>query len=624
MKQTLKYALFTVLGMAVVAPAMAQNFPDVPENHWAYEALDSLKREGILVGYPDGLFRGPRNATRYELAIAIHATYKKLMGITNGLSEQIKALEEKIDGTGEPGDLKGLRDQLAALQSQVDGMKGWGDEVAGLKKLAEKFEKELASLGVDVAALQKDLTDIEKRLTAVEKRSFAVDISGDASLLVIAGNSRDGFSGMNKEGRIVGVNENTLGAAGMTKDLNVYHEAAITLKGTNTEGPKWHATLVYGNVMGPGGYPDMASRPGGPYTNTTGEMYVDSLGVAFDTSLLGLPFSAEIGRIGVEVGPYLFKRPDTTYYFQNPRWDDGKWRMDGANVDFKFGAVDLAVFAGKNSMLSTVNGIDLNPKMFTDQVTGTPALIDTTLGAKLGVPIGNLGKVSAAYLYHDSNTPVLAGVPDRMNVYGGEGNFKFGNIAVNGGYAKSLLSRNTSSIGRDFMNQAAFANAGYEANNWGLMVEYRKIQQYFQAAGSWRRIGTFYNPTNIETFYGKAHLNPASGIVLSYEGEFGQTIEPTFGLAADTDIQSHNATLGYRLNENWMATVGYEDVKIEAIPGDIRQKWASLNLGYNLGANSTLRLGYEYGSVTNPIAWGAGAAGTYRGGQLTTQLTIRF
>ncbi|HZH98073.1 MAG TPA: S-layer homology domain-containing protein, partial [Fimbriimonadaceae bacterium] len=69
MNKTLKLALGAVLTAGVMTSAMAQdNFPDVPDNHWAYEALARMKREGLLVGYPDGLFRGNRPASRYELA----------------------------------------------------------------------------------------------------------------------------------------------------------------------------------------------------------------------------------------------------------------------------------------------------------------------------------------------------------------------------------------------------------------------------------------------------------------------------------------------------------------------------------------------------------------------------
>ncbi|HSI71607.1 MAG TPA: S-layer homology domain-containing protein, partial [Fimbriimonas sp.] len=86
MKRTFKYALASVLAVGMVAPAFAQdNFPDVPENHWAFEALARLKAAGILVGYPDGLFRGGRPASRYELAVALHAAWQNMQNITNGL-----------------------------------------------------------------------------------------------------------------------------------------------------------------------------------------------------------------------------------------------------------------------------------------------------------------------------------------------------------------------------------------------------------------------------------------------------------------------------------------------------------------------------------------------------------
>ncbi|MBN8689148.1 MAG: S-layer homology domain-containing protein, partial [Armatimonadetes bacterium] len=55
MKSTFRIALAVAMTTLFVVPAMAQdNFPDVPENHWAFEAIENLKREGILVGYPDG------------------------------------------------------------------------------------------------------------------------------------------------------------------------------------------------------------------------------------------------------------------------------------------------------------------------------------------------------------------------------------------------------------------------------------------------------------------------------------------------------------------------------------------------------------------------------------------
>lgn len=47
-------------------------FPDVPSNHWAYEAVSDLSRLGLVEGYPDGTFGGDRMMTRYEFAQIVY------------------------------------------------------------------------------------------------------------------------------------------------------------------------------------------------------------------------------------------------------------------------------------------------------------------------------------------------------------------------------------------------------------------------------------------------------------------------------------------------------------------------------------------------------------------------
>ncbi|WP_302609593.1 ESPR-type extended signal peptide-containing protein [uncultured Mitsuokella sp.] len=47
-------------------------FPDVPENHWAYQYVKYLAEHGYLQGYPDGEFKGDRAMTRYEYAAIIY------------------------------------------------------------------------------------------------------------------------------------------------------------------------------------------------------------------------------------------------------------------------------------------------------------------------------------------------------------------------------------------------------------------------------------------------------------------------------------------------------------------------------------------------------------------------
>ena len=68
----MKKVIFTILILASVTTVWAQGpFNDVPTDHWAYEAINKLQQDGVLIGYPDGTFSGKRAVTRYEFATAL-------------------------------------------------------------------------------------------------------------------------------------------------------------------------------------------------------------------------------------------------------------------------------------------------------------------------------------------------------------------------------------------------------------------------------------------------------------------------------------------------------------------------------------------------------------------------
>lgn len=55
----------------------SKDFPDVPKNHWAYEAVSRLGGNGIVDGFPDGEFKGDRTLTRFEMAQMIYNALKQ-------------------------------------------------------------------------------------------------------------------------------------------------------------------------------------------------------------------------------------------------------------------------------------------------------------------------------------------------------------------------------------------------------------------------------------------------------------------------------------------------------------------------------------------------------------------
>jgi len=66
-------------------------FPDVPENHWAYDYVESLQKRGIIEGYPDGNFAGDRSMTRYEYAAMLYRALEKGFPVDGRLLKEFEA-----------------------------------------------------------------------------------------------------------------------------------------------------------------------------------------------------------------------------------------------------------------------------------------------------------------------------------------------------------------------------------------------------------------------------------------------------------------------------------------------------------------------------------------------------
>jgi predicted nucleic acid-binding Zn-ribbon protein len=117
---TLLAGLLTVLSLGF---GLAQ-FSDVPAGHWAKEAVESLAAKGIIVGFPDGTFRGNEPITRYQAALIIYRLLQQI-------EEELKA--------------KGESPTMEAMSSE---------DLEALKNAIQELAAELAALGVRVSALE--------------------------------------------------------------------------------------------------------------------------------------------------------------------------------------------------------------------------------------------------------------------------------------------------------------------------------------------------------------------------------------------------------------------------------------------------------------------------------------
>ncbi|BBL83183.1 S-layer homology domain-containing protein [Thermus thermophilus] len=166
---TLLAGLLTVLSMGF---GLAQ-FSDVPAGHWAKEAVEALAAKGIILGFPDGTFRGNENLTRYQAALLIYRLLQQIEEElkTQGTSPTMEALA--------PEDLEALKNavqelaaELASLGVRVSALEDSAatkEDIARLEAMiAELKAQPMPEPGMDQAALQ-DLMD------RVEAASIAAD-----------------------------------------------------------------------------------------------------------------------------------------------------------------------------------------------------------------------------------------------------------------------------------------------------------------------------------------------------------------------------------------------------------------------------------------------------------------
>ena len=82
-EQAAEIAELKAMHHLAIDPNKSMLFPDVADNHWAYEYVTKLAGNGIIEGYPDGLFKGNQVMTRYEFAAIVYRLMEKGLGHTD-------------------------------------------------------------------------------------------------------------------------------------------------------------------------------------------------------------------------------------------------------------------------------------------------------------------------------------------------------------------------------------------------------------------------------------------------------------------------------------------------------------------------------------------------------------
>src|SRR5262245_1911238 len=147
----------------------AQTPQDVPQSHWAYQAVNDLASKGLIKGYPPtGNFLGSRTLTRYEMATIIQRVLAYVDdnyarkgavqpgGVTKEELAEIRRLVDEftVELTVIGTDQKRVRGQLGGLQTDVDALKQQG---ADLKQGLQASIDAINEQGARISALDEAL-----------------------------------------------------------------------------------------------------------------------------------------------------------------------------------------------------------------------------------------------------------------------------------------------------------------------------------------------------------------------------------------------------------------------------------------------------------------------------------
>ena len=195
-----KILLALLASTAVGGVAAAQSFPDVPSDSYAAEAVSRLADLGIVIGFPDGTFRGNEAFTRYQAALVVSRLLDTVQGemltsadldtLRNAVQElasdvaanqqSVQDLQSAISSSqgADPAAVEQLQSQLDALTVELDTLNAAQAAAAGLEQQVQSNTDQISQLG-DLVGILND--DIQGATSGQTDTSFLDDITQNTS-----------------------------------------------------------------------------------------------------------------------------------------------------------------------------------------------------------------------------------------------------------------------------------------------------------------------------------------------------------------------------------------------------------------------------------------------------------
>lgn len=642
------------LSLALVTSALAQlppdSFKDVPSEHWAYQSVDALRAKGILVGYPDGLYRGKRTLTRYEFAVAL----KRAL-------DQIQATPGDKGPAGAPGQPGPAGAAGEAGPAGPKGDSGIGpEELAALKKLLDEFKAELSNLGVNVNAINAKLDKLARDVAALKTEIAGMPKITGGMYVGIRADRANGLY-VDRDGVALSNLDTPMGGGVWKSMVNtpvVLHQFNLNVTKSWGDAGTLKATIVNSNYKGY--LNDLTAIATGAPLNTSprSDTYLDQLVMTAPFAGIGREGNLTLGRFGFALTPLTLSKISVDSYLTNPLVDDGKLRMDGFNLTTKLGSVGVNAFAGQTSRPTGTDGMP-----FSAPIAGASGFaIFAADGGLLAKPLAQVyngqmlvDQVGGVELKLPLNMANGAHVGVRAALATGTDGVGFNNVQTIGADAGVKLSETvnlTAEWAKTNTGTGRLGSVNVHDNNAytgnlelgtllgvNMTAGYKYVDPLFYAPGFWGKIGNWFNPTNVQgpSLRMNKDLTPNMGLTLGGDYVFAaRDRAAAYSLGKDDEIWRALAGLKWDVSESLTASVDWEGVywKLQGKHGAIGsaatlvhpvEHYITLGAGYKWNDAANIKLGYQLGSFNGHgfLTAGGGLSG-YNYNTFTSTVNVKF
>jgi hypothetical protein len=661
----LTFLLIAAMLMLMAVAVFAQDgFKDVPDDHWAYDAVSKLQAAGMVQGYPGGLFMGKRTLTRYEFAVVIQNVYEKLKA-------EIPPVQPPVS-VAQPVDLSNyvtkadLNNILKAYSTAGFATKGDLDAAiakmsADIKALGAEFRKELDSLGVRVSDLDAKVNDLAATVAALKIEVERVKITGTYNAVVKFANNASKYPGtvpfIDSDNRQANANDATFRSVAFLNDFD------LTIKGKVSENTSVMALLNMGNYLNyldqvdTYNYGNIARNATVPFETAAVGGNSPTTGF-FDNNIFPYYLNLEtktgfgdltVGRLPVQVSRYTLKKIDVDQYVTNAKTDDGNYPIDGFKLKSVYGGIDVLGFAGKTDnnqfLMNGLSSLFLTGGALDGTVTEwTQKSMTQIAGVNVGVGLPWDGRIGLTYTRNWSEKSWVNDQRNQDEVMGADLTlplpwFAGINLAASAGVTNQLADV-------PGVNKLDWRNGIYDVKLAGpvgpvsLGVGYKRIGENYDAPGDWGKIGRWQNPRMIKGLYANLGYEILGNLKLNLGGEmykFTDTkLQAAGNLYKDDKINRFTGGLEWKMSDanalgldvEW---ISYDWTRTIRFDGDKpTEKYITLGWNHKLNDDTALKVGYQLISYDKGYngAVLAGApvpyANDYSGGLGVVQLGVSF